>query len=259
MNNDLIITLQNYWFSEKEAKVYLTTLELWNTIASTIARRSEINRATTYSILNDFKKRGIANEVTKDDVKYFSVIKPEILLKNLEEKYKNFKDKMPDFLSLYGNFWNRPKIKFFEWFEWLKEIFKEIVYSWKERNEKPFLSFLWVNKMDKRFEEWIKNDFTRIRKDIKTEKRVILSVDKTKNNEEENYYIKFNKDKHNVVEIDKNILSFSNELMLYWKNSVAIILHEEWEMSWVTIESKTLHDWLESLFNVMREWYKNKK
>ena len=65
MNTDLLITLQNYGFSEKEAKVYLTTLELGSSPASSIARRSEINRATVYTLLEELKKRGMAMETTK--------------------------------------------------------------------------------------------------------------------------------------------------------------------------------------------------
>jgi len=40
MDESLLITLQNYGFSEKEAKIYLTALELGSSPASTIARTS---------------------------------------------------------------------------------------------------------------------------------------------------------------------------------------------------------------------------
>lgn len=104
MDTNLLITLQNYGFSEKEAKVYLTVLELGTSIASTIARRSEIKRVTVYTILDDLKKKGIANETTKDDIKYYSVISPDILLKQLEQKYESFKEKVPELLSLANKF-----------------------------------------------------------------------------------------------------------------------------------------------------------
>jgi sugar-specific transcriptional regulator TrmB len=57
MDTSLLITLQEYGLSEKEAKVYLTILELGTNIASTIARRSEIKRVTVYTILDDLKKK----------------------------------------------------------------------------------------------------------------------------------------------------------------------------------------------------------
>lgn len=82
----LINTLKDYDFSDREAKIYLTCLELWNTIVSSIAKHSWENRITTYSILKDFKLRNIAREITRNKVKYFSVISPEELLKQEEEK-----------------------------------------------------------------------------------------------------------------------------------------------------------------------------
>ena len=76
MDISLLITLQEYGLSEKVANVYLTILELGTNIASTIARRSEIKRVTVYTILDDLKKKWIVNEITKDDIKYYSVISP---------------------------------------------------------------------------------------------------------------------------------------------------------------------------------------
>ena len=104
MDTTLLITLQNYGFSEKEAKVYLTVLELGTSIASTIARRSEVKRVTVYSILDDLKRKGIVHETSKDEVKFYSVISPDTLLKQLEQKYEAFKEKVPELLAMGGKF-----------------------------------------------------------------------------------------------------------------------------------------------------------
>jgi sugar-specific transcriptional regulator TrmB len=114
MDANLLITLQNYGLSEKEARIYLTTLELGTSIASTIARRAELNRATTYTLLEDLKRDGIVNETTKEGVKYYSVISPDILLKQLEQKYESFKEKVPELLAMAEKFGNRIKVQFFE-------------------------------------------------------------------------------------------------------------------------------------------------
>lgn len=114
MDSELITTLQSYGFSDKEAKVYLTSLELGSSLASTIARRAEINRGTTYSILEDLKRRGIASENMRDELKYFSVLNPEILFKREEEKYEKMKASLPDLLAITQKFGSRPKTQFFE-------------------------------------------------------------------------------------------------------------------------------------------------
>jgi sugar-specific transcriptional regulator TrmB len=114
MDANLLITLQNYGLSEKEARVYLTVLELGTSIASTIARRAEINRVTTYTILEELRKSGIVNETTKDGVKYYSVISPDILLKQLEQKYESFKEKVPELLAMAEKFGSKPKLTYYE-------------------------------------------------------------------------------------------------------------------------------------------------
>ena len=49
-------SLQQYGFSEKEAKVYLASLELGTAPGSTIARHAGEKRVTVYAILKEFVK-----------------------------------------------------------------------------------------------------------------------------------------------------------------------------------------------------------
>ncbi|MDR3169460.1 MAG: hypothetical protein LBU27_07030 [Candidatus Peribacteria bacterium] len=47
----LIELLQQYHFTEKETKVYLTSLKLGKAPASSLARKSGIKRVTVYALL----------------------------------------------------------------------------------------------------------------------------------------------------------------------------------------------------------------
>jgi len=114
MESSLITDLEMYGLTQKESRVYLTCLELGTSLASTIARRAEVNRGTTYSILQDFQRRGIANETIKSGLKYFSVIKPDMLFRQEEEKYEYMKICLPKLLAITEKFGNRPKTHFFE-------------------------------------------------------------------------------------------------------------------------------------------------
>ena len=104
MDANLLITLQNYGLSEKEARIYLTAVELGPTVASTIARNSGEKRVTTYTLLKELIKKGYMNEIKRNDISYFSSISPEILFKELEKKYLSFKETLPDFLSVFEKF-----------------------------------------------------------------------------------------------------------------------------------------------------------
>ena len=126
MNEDLILTLQNYWFSEKEAKIYLTALSMWTAPASSIARNANESRTTVYSVLWDLVKKWFCSTVVRENVTYFSAVDPEMLVKIQEQKYEKIKEKLPEFMAIWSMFWWHTKIKTFEWNNALKNLFLEL-------------------------------------------------------------------------------------------------------------------------------------
>lgn len=246
MDTNLLITLQNYGFSEKEAKVYLTVLELGTSIASTIARRSEIKRVTVYTILDDLKKKGIVNETTKDDVKYYSVISPDILLKQLEQKYESFKEKVPELLSLANKFWNKPKIQFFEWLEGMKKMYSELLTS----KEHIIRSFLGSHEAHPILRDYLNEHFVPQRVKHKIKAKVICST-----SEDNKLYHKQNK--KNLIDlkfIKDDLFDLSCGIDIYAGNKVSIVLFNQEEMSWLILTSKKFHDTLASIFDFI--WMK---
>lgn len=251
MDNNLIDQLSFYGFGEKEAKVYLTTLELSSSIASTIARRAEINRSTTYSILEDLKRKWIVTEVTRDEIKYYSAISPDILFKKREEKYEKIKSGLPELLAITNKFGNRPRTQFFEGLEWLKKVFEEVLSAGESMTE-PYLSFVWADKMDPKVEKYIYEEFVPRRLKIKTKTKAIMSKDNSE-------YVKYHKKSHNTIIVDKPLFNLWNEIVVFGGNKVAVLMYATEEMSGLIIESQTLHDGLSSLFNLVRDVYKSKK
>lgn len=245
MNTDLLITLQNYGFSEKEAKVYLTTLELGSSPASSIARRSEINRATVYTLLEELKKRGMAMETTKWDVKYYSVISPDSLLRQMEQKFEAFKEKMPELMALGDKFGNRPKVQFFEGLQGMKEMY----YDTLTPSDEPICAFMWRDKTNQKLKEFFNNEYIpeRIKKNIRA--KVILQP-----STENNSYKKLFNNKKTITETKKvNYDSLQEwiEISMYWMNKTMIALRSEEEMSGIIISSKKLHDGLLNIFRLL--------
>lgn len=243
MDANLLITLQNYGLSEKEARVYLTVLELGTSIASTIARRAELNRVTVYTILDDLKRDGIVNETTKEGIKYYSVISPDILLKQLEQKYESFKEKVPELLALAEKFGNKIKVQFFEWLEGMVKMYNDLLSSTSE----PIHSFLGLEDMQpelkKRLLEW----FLPQRVKLKIPAKVIVS-----DNESNKTYKKM--DKKSLKEtriITSNIFSLYGEINIYGENRIMIAMFNDKEMSWIIIHSKSMHDSLKSIFDLV--------
>lgn len=244
----LINTLKNYWFSEKEAKVYLACLELWNAIVSSIARHSWEHRITTYSILKDLKKRWIASELTKNKVKYFSVIEPEQLLDLEEKKVEKLKQVMPELLAISNAFGNKPKVYFYDNTQWLIQIYEDLLTSTTE-----IKAFFWFSDIEnKEFEKYAINEFLpkRVKKNLFA--KVILPNTKW-NIEYKNLDKKYNRES---ILLDDKIFKMKNEINLYSWDKIAISLFSKNETWWLIIKSKSLHDSLESIFDLV--WSTNK-
>ena len=96
--------LSHYGFSDKEAKLYLTSLEIGKSPASTLARKTEIKRVTTYSILKDMEKKWWMQSEEIWGITYFCSTHPETLLRHLREKISDFEQHLDQFLSLAHTF-----------------------------------------------------------------------------------------------------------------------------------------------------------
>ena len=69
--------LQKFGLNPKAARVYLALLELGEPAAvTTIAKRAQINRTTTYDILTILIQRKLAIYYTHKSIQYYSAEKP---------------------------------------------------------------------------------------------------------------------------------------------------------------------------------------
>jgi sugar-specific transcriptional regulator TrmB len=82
--------------NDTDIKVYLTLLELGESLASQIAHKSRIPRASIYDILDRLIKEGLVSYIVKDFKKYFSAADPKTIVKNLDYKKERIKEILPD-------------------------------------------------------------------------------------------------------------------------------------------------------------------
>lgn len=81
--------------NEIDIKVYLKLLELGESLASEIAKKTEVPRASIYDILERLEKEGLVSFIIKDFKKYFSAAEPKTIVKNLDYKRDKIKDILP--------------------------------------------------------------------------------------------------------------------------------------------------------------------
>ncbi len=134
--------LQAIGLSDKEAKVYLAALELGQDSVQNIANKSKVNRATTYSILENLKIKGLISIVEEGKKTNYSAIAPDYLSnqleleqKKLEEMQKRLKKILPELASLHSRKKNKPTIKYFEGKQGILSCIEEFSAGLNESDE----------------------------------------------------------------------------------------------------------------------------
>ncbi len=127
--------LESLDFSEKEASVYLSLLELGKGTVSEISRKAGINRTTGYDILDTLISKGLATISGKEPKQEYTAESPEIIAKLIQEKFNQAKaeyetvhELMPRLKSLH-NTTGRPRVRFYEGKEGLKEVYEDTLTS----------------------------------------------------------------------------------------------------------------------------------
>jgi len=118
-------------FNQKEANVYLALLELGPSTATEIARKAKINRTTAYDILDSLVGNSLINLIGETKIQKYAAESPEKVVKFLENKINKTKEQLglaqallPQLLSIYSTK-EKPKVKFYEGAEGMKEAFED--------------------------------------------------------------------------------------------------------------------------------------
>ncbi|MFH1404936.1 MAG: helix-turn-helix domain-containing protein [Patescibacteria group bacterium] len=118
---ELIRELQHLGLSQKEACVYLASLELGPAPVQDIAHKSKVNRATTYVMIESLSQRGLISTFIKGKKRFYTPETPERLLtilklqkKEIEEKESEVGKTLPMLMALYNVEGAKPQIRYIE-------------------------------------------------------------------------------------------------------------------------------------------------
>lgn len=126
--------LQKLGLSEKEAKVYLASLEIGPSTVQVIARKAGVNRSTTYVMIELLIKKGLMSSFERGKKRFFTAESPDrfmsLLFKEeaeIKEKTKSLEEILPELRAIFALAEEKPKVKFFEGHEGLKAIQEDIL------------------------------------------------------------------------------------------------------------------------------------
>ena len=124
--------LEQFGLNNKQAVVYLATLELGAAPVARIAAKTKIPRATCYDILESLCTLGIASKFMKRTVRYFSVEDPQKLVRIAHERAAGLEDIIPELEAIWGNSRERPSVRFYQGEEGIKQVYDEIIHTKSE-------------------------------------------------------------------------------------------------------------------------------
>lgn len=169
---DIEAALFQIGLSKNQIKVYLTLLQLGEATIQEITAKSKIKRTSVYHSLDNLAAR---NLVTFQDKgwhrQYYAENPKKVLLTFKEEqqasiaKEKKFLVILPELVSLYNVKAEKPKIRYFEGIEGIKQIYEETLLL---KHGEEMLGYGSAVMLEKYLgDEWLKNYWqTRIKRKI---------------------------------------------------------------------------------------------
>ncbi len=230
--------LINIGLEDKEARLYMALLELGKGTVLQIARKSKVNRASIYYIIEKMKKRGWVTHLKKEGKDTYMPADPQLLLAQQKAHLKDFESVIPEFKGLLNKTGKRPQVRFYEGLESVKAIYTDTLTSRTE-----ILNYANSEEVRHHWPEY-DHEYVNERAKLKIYLRGIAPNDargKQVQTEDEKYYRK-------IRLIDPKKLKSTDEINIY-DNKIAMVSFKD-EIFGVIIESQAMADTQRSIFEM---------
>lgn len=226
--------LKKIGFSEKEALVYTHLIRLGAQPASVIAEKAEINRTTTYDIIETLTKRGLIASIKKDGITYFKALDPKELInylerekvehaKKLEKQQKEIKEILPALISLENPESTKPKVTFYEGEKGMRQAYEDTLTS-----SETILAYANVEDMH----NGLPNFFPEYYQRRGVEKKIHIKAISPDNKVSRERHRHDKKENREMILIPQSKYDFSPEINIYddkvlfasWREKMAIII-----------------------------------
>ncbi|PLX21539.1 hypothetical protein C0584_02335 [Candidatus Parcubacteria bacterium] len=233
-------TLEQFGLSGKKADIYLASLELGSASIIDISRKSRVKRTTCYDIVVDLINEGLISKTLKDKKTLFTAEDPKKLQISLKEKESILMDMLPELQSIYNVKGEKPKIRFLEGKDGLKQAYTNTLSFTGE-----IIGFAGDDVVKVLGDEWAESCLSRrVKKNI-SYRALLPATDSIR----ENYVPRNIKQLRQSKLISPKKYPFSIEINLYGKKHVALISAKE-EIA-LLIEGAEIYNTLKSIFDLI--------
>ena len=232
--------LEYFDLDKKEAQTYLSLLELGESNIERISDKSGVKRTTLYDVIASLKGKALVGTTIKKNKKYYYAEDPRKLEDQLEERKVKFKKILPELLSIANFIDKKPKIRYFEGIEGIKEVYRDTL-NYPKTETLAWVSADAVSYFDI---NWLWDFYVLKRAENKIWQRSIAPDVKYMEN------VKMHDQKHlrQTRLISPEKFPFEVEINLYGNNSIGIMSFKE--QFGLIIESKKIYNTLKSIFEM---------
>lgn len=156
---NILNQLQQLGLNDKQATVYLATLQLGSASAIEIAHHVNLKHPTVYDVLEALKEKRLVTEVISRNRRIFSPEDPNTFLQLEQERHSVLESALPSLRDLYLGGTHRTRIHFYEGAEGAAAIRAELLNV----RSKEYFYFGAVQEMFKLSSPEIEQEYTRER------------------------------------------------------------------------------------------------
>jgi sugar-specific transcriptional regulator TrmB len=228
-------------FNDKEARVYLAVLQAGEATVASIASKAHIERTTVYSLLEDMKQKGLISITKRRGIQYLSALPPRVLVDRFKQSASLAEQALPALLEMAYASPLKPRIRFYEGIEGLKEILLDFSHS-----KQQSMGFTDYEAMPKELFAFIRKRVVPNRRERGIAVQLIVPRNETNVRLQKEDSVHFGE--HRLV--DFPLKHGAVEVLLYGESSVAFLSFSS-ELFGVIIDSSAIHQTLENIFQLV--------
>lgn len=242
-------TLTTAGLTPEEAKIYNLLATEGELTAGEIIQKTALKRGDCYNKLYSLENKKLIEEVYKHKKKHFRLENPELLekmfdlkVRTIEEAKKNFHLELPEIVSHYNLFQNKPGVVFFEGLEGIKRVLNDTLIN---NPSKKLLTFSDVAGYAAYLKKWNTSYYAPERKKREIFEKVIIP-----NNPLALEYMRGYKSNEvtDILFIDHQLYPFKTEINIY-DEKVSFVTFSPKGHIGVIVENKEIYETLKSTFN----------
>ena len=227
---------------EKEVKIYLAALEAGEATVAAVARRAGVERTTVYNLLEDMRKKGLLSFTKRRGIQHVSALPPRVLVDRFKKSASLAESILPQLLELGYSSPLKPRMRFYEDMNGLKDILREVSHS-----KYPTAGFTDYAAMPKELLTFICKEVVPRRRTHKNFIRLLAprnAVNAAMQKDDARHY-----GEHRLIRFPAHVEHV--EILLFDDTKTAFLSFAPRELFGTVIDSNAIHRMLLNLFQVL--------